>query len=802
MPLNINIKKLVRSPFLQDNIIDPDTREPAIGEVHYYKAGCDGCPKNIYIETGDPQNPYEAAPNPITLDSSGSIPYGYTFAYPFDENDESTQELYDVVVKRLSDNTEILRRNNWPPIIDAEKPDSGAISNLNICPNYEFHSIVDADLYATKPVKKAFQTMAWGWYWFLEDSSKYDLSYRATLLNQGSPPDIEETPLNEMVIRFTNSQGNSGYRHLGFYLGTYNAFQGKFIALSHYLANINATPSLNVFLVRYNKGLGTIDSPINLGTLTIPSSSLTKVELTVKIPDITETGYISEDRAYIALSPPENIDCEFSITANWCQVVSSETSTASPSRLPMGLSRAQAFFNEFDLNMATNGRVRDSFEDNSNNLFQSDDGLALTVSDGERDAILKTGSIQQVLTISADRINDSVPITESNEVPLFRDEKYTGNSVLPKLCRNNRLIYELYHSNANNEHALLTARKAPDSVEVSLINGNFSSPWSTNNTTAITLTTSGSGLPYGVIPTKISPSTLRLQYPTVWNPAPVEPIYPAGVQNQDFYGPGGYMGLPIQPSPNIGNWFEVNFVRVSEPVVLPYGSDILQSTYVPPSGGLGQGVDLEFTVNTPELYGPKSLTYESELTVSRNLFYINKFYDFIEIPSISLPTLRGIPYASSRDNSGQQFIYRNPAITLYWRTLSVPKIIRGQQSTLEIDVRGLSTVEQLIDKTVVSMSGKSEYTIKYNQIPNNGDWIKFSNDIDVFSAQFIKQGEPTPIPPSGVTRNFLIDIYDNDTTSTLAARTLEVFPLFFRYIPSLSQLEISPTSFSTYVLNL
>ena len=108
----INNSKLILSPPLQQNFIDPTMRFPAMGKIYFFKAGTT-TPKSVYQRSNDPANPYVVTPNPITLDTSGSLPYDIFF-YPFNDNDSTAKELYDIYVYDES-GVEIFKRLNWPP---------------------------------------------------------------------------------------------------------------------------------------------------------------------------------------------------------------------------------------------------------------------------------------------------------------------------------------------------------------------------------------------------------------------------------------------------------------------------------------------------------------------------------------------------------------------------------------------------------------------------------------------------------------------------------------------------------------
>ncbi len=170
--MSINNAKLILSPPIQQNIIDPSTRMPVVGSVFFYKAGT-SILKSVYQRSNDPDNPYVATPNPLHLNSAGALPFSI-FAYPVNEADETTLELYDLVVKN-SNNVEILRINNWPetakqgsttvniaddyivngqfnyPIkfyTDLQKVGQVSLASTGVCPAWQYES--DADLTQTE----------------------------------------------------------------------------------------------------------------------------------------------------------------------------------------------------------------------------------------------------------------------------------------------------------------------------------------------------------------------------------------------------------------------------------------------------------------------------------------------------------------------------------------------------------------------------------------------------------------------------------------------------------------------------
>ena len=152
----INNSKLILSPTLQQNFIDPNTRFPALAQIYFFKAGTT-IPKSVYQRSNDPSNPYVATPNPLPLDASGSLPYDIFF-YPLNDNDSTLKELYDIYVyttdaaivsqteeiacttdqdghvagnqSEINPNgVEIFKRLNWPPV------DNG-VTNGNIADDY------------------------------------------------------------------------------------------------------------------------------------------------------------------------------------------------------------------------------------------------------------------------------------------------------------------------------------------------------------------------------------------------------------------------------------------------------------------------------------------------------------------------------------------------------------------------------------------------------------------------------------------------------------------------------------------
>lgn len=773
----INISKLVLSPPIQQNIIDPITREPAIGKIYYYKSGTTEL-KPVYMRTGDPLNPYVVTPNPDDLDSAGALQQDIFF-YPYDEDDENIVQLYDVVIKRLDD-TIIIQRLEWPPSGASGGTVTGTSGVLNLCPNYDFNSTVNEDIYSVSPVRNSPVSVAWGIFLAQENPNSSNITYSFSLLNEQDPTVIDQTPLNLMTLRATSSVAPTGYRRLYYNLGTYNVFQNQYIAISRWLANVLNTPSIEVQLVRTKNGA--LQPPINLGALTIPTNTPSLCLLNVFIPPISEAGYIEDDSAFLVFSLPQDQDFAFSMTGNWDQVVPDANTVGTPVTLPLGISRANSFFQESDLN--------DTGNDPNFTNAQDNDGFALTISNGKRDSIYSTGVLMQVLDSSADRINNALEITSSedqliywNKTPSFFATQY------PKLSRANRLIQELQASNLNNKHAFGATLVSPSSVSVSLFSGAFLTPWTTNNPSAFTFTTSSNAYPYGIIPTAVGSNQLKLQYTENWS---VQATY-----SQDWFYSTGILNhnYAINPVANIRNWFGSYNVGTT----YEYGNQKITQSIVPAGAGLGVGLLLTFTSTILTDYIPKVTTQSYSIPINIQTSYTN----FIEIPSEN-GTIYGKPY-SNEGSFGLPSAVLTPGNThlVFTQETSSNNYLKGSNSTITVEIdSSILSVLDLITKTVQMLSGSVETTVNVLQMPTNGDVIFFSNDVENYVLQFAYEGQSPPTPPSTTNPVFVLRIPFGTTIDGLRNLMVQYFPLLVRALPSLTQMGLTLVSGTTYMLTL
>lgn len=124
----INPQLLVSAAVLQLYFVDKDTGLPmANGTLKFYQDDARTFFKNIYYQTGVPGDyTYVQAPNPLTLSAAGTPQDDngndiLLFYYPFDEDDENTEQLYYVRAFN-SDNVPNWTREGFP--FEPEAPPS------------------------------------------------------------------------------------------------------------------------------------------------------------------------------------------------------------------------------------------------------------------------------------------------------------------------------------------------------------------------------------------------------------------------------------------------------------------------------------------------------------------------------------------------------------------------------------------------------------------------------------------------------------------------------------------------------
>lgn len=314
----IDEAKLEWSPTLQQVFVDPDTAVAVVGSLYFYKNDDHTTLKPVYRHSGDPDNPFEEAPNPIDLDTAGALPYKI-YLYPYD--DEGNPELYYIKGLRPDDSM------FWQLDFVADKYDNGGSSGggddnaENLFPSYGFDSQIYPELYATDPLplvsgKNSFP-LSLGWFLEVQTTDiTQNITYSYTALNNSSLPG---NPKNELTITVENATGGDTYKRLVTTIGYYNSFIDKALAMATYLT-ISTGSSTTLPVKVYREKAGVAQTPITVGTMTISGARTQRsITFTLSGDPIDAGGYSNGDKLYLFFDLPINLAFSLNFTGTWLQ---------------------------------------------------------------------------------------------------------------------------------------------------------------------------------------------------------------------------------------------------------------------------------------------------------------------------------------------------------------------------------------------------------------------------------------------------------------------------------------------------
>ena len=171
--------------------------------------------KNVYILTGDPQNPFTVAQNPLTLNTAGAAEqklYYYFFDEDVDNPTSDDEELYYIQVLEPSPSNVVIYevgefvRN--PPTSGGGTSTS---SNVNLAPDYGFNVLIRPEYYAQSTafyLENIATHPALGYVWYVSDPAVGQFSYSFTKPSIGDLPGDPLHYINLVQENFSSSQTN------------------------------------------------------------------------------------------------------------------------------------------------------------------------------------------------------------------------------------------------------------------------------------------------------------------------------------------------------------------------------------------------------------------------------------------------------------------------------------------------------------------------------------------------------------------------------------------------------------------
>ena len=319
LTMAVNNAQLIISPVIRQYFTDPNTLLPVVGTIEFFKLD-KITPKNIFQQNG--VGDFIVAANPVTLDISGAIPF-VPYLYPFDENDETVEELYYIEVRR-TDTSLVFALDNFPQNF---KDGGGSnITNeivINKCPSYGFDNPILGNTYTATSENQIPSNWATdldngvrpaqGWLWQLEDVSNSEFYYEVSPILAGTLPG---NPLYLMTLSTGNTDTQTK-NDWSFRLGSGNELKDTIINYQLFLQdNLSNLSTLEVFVFSGKKLDYSINNPINVGSFAI-SSSLELQTVSFTMPDLANIIQDTNDPTWLIIRLPLSSTYSISMTGTY-----------------------------------------------------------------------------------------------------------------------------------------------------------------------------------------------------------------------------------------------------------------------------------------------------------------------------------------------------------------------------------------------------------------------------------------------------------------------------------------------------
>ena len=312
MAVTVDIQKILQSPVLQYVFSDPTTGLLAQnGSVEFFKTD-EITPKNVYIQTGTPDNPDFTVANAanLSLNNAGALNQ-MIFLFPFNELDDSIAELYFFRLKDSVD-IEIYSENNVP-FLGSLIPVSST-SLINLAPSYGL-DVPFLPTFLGGP-EKIFITevatyAALGFVWVILDPANSDFSYEIDAVTPGA---IDGDPKNSILLKGENFGSSQTEIFWAFPVCFFDELIGTSFNFRIFAQDASTIPvtQLDIGVVRgpsADRVSGEIDwasvsSPISVGTIPL-STSLSLKTLNFTMPTLVASPDTSS-LTYITVSQPKD----------------------------------------------------------------------------------------------------------------------------------------------------------------------------------------------------------------------------------------------------------------------------------------------------------------------------------------------------------------------------------------------------------------------------------------------------------------------------------------------------------------
>lgn len=745
----VDFAKLELSPPPQITFVDPNTREPAVGTIYFFKATDHDTPKLVYRDSGDPDNPFTAITQ-VTLDAAGAWPYPI-YLYPYD--DTGNQELYYVQGLRADSDcnnpSEFFAVDNWPNKYPASGGGGGSETNdvYNFITDGIFSFPFNFNIPGDTPgqILNNNTQIAQSWYFETDTVGKTPAQNNVFVTFEPLYLDgLAGNPVNACRVKVTNFVGQMNKLDVYQDLGPINLLQNESITLLiQGLDNLGAGSTTVITPILEFKYSGTKTTTQELDAITLTGTEATH-SITAAIQELDNSA-IDPDDNYL------RIRFRFPLLA----IVDAQITTLQIERglivdpkyieVPSDLTKARTIANDWvEPQKTTDQKDLANYEP----LYFKDGKYAFMGYAGQIFVPVFKTSCPPNLEICTGQFHSPTDYSTAN-IPYKK-------------------VYDVWGTTFGGGNGIIATAAANAVTATSGLGGRQLLPWtsttSPNANLTIVLTQRGQNCGVSAVLKSGTTNTVTLTWLDKFV-AVAPPWYPSEPNLNDVANQGAGL-VEVAPYANLGNHFET---------YLDNGG----ARPIPPQApGLATVVDV--TVGSTSDFAVSEITFNEGgsnkylptapsailSNPSEDLQYqVQASLGFFEWATIDSNT-RARPTPNPFDWSRTEV---KPGVVVGFSVDKVTgPLYTGNLTTVTVAILSTDSAEQVTQKFIAAVNNPFVYTITVNAVPVAGSKIQCYTTTDGFYRWFKVDGVGSD--PGGTGTGAEIDISSSDTLPEIATK--------------------------------
>ncbi len=699
------------------------------GKIYFYENNNHTLKKNTYAD------PFKQTvnPNPITLTPVGTHPIIYM-----------EPSAYYIVIEDKFENL-IATIEDYLPGSGGDSP-SDAVQTDNLLPSFGFDTQVFGDIYSSAlfPLPQGKSSISLGWIFDWTStipSSTVKNYYTFKPLNNSG---ITGSPKNLINIVSSGNAAGDITKRLHTKIGTYNAFQGEQLGFSiHAKLLIGGFATLPVTLIRTKAGVE--QSAIAIGNIDIVLNTLTQTQFTFTVPLLADSGFLNDDVLLLVITFPNNQDFDIQFTGTWVQESPSGSFNISEENTAIDATK-MLFNTPNEILSPTYSKEYAGLP-----LIFAEDGIRSSATTGNIKLFPTASSIRNYY-----RMYDNIELIGSNvegKGALARKDDTTSDRLITAIRTNPQTIMK------KSEHSFELTKIGTDQIDWTTgLGATELTAWSDTNTGGrIAITKVNSALPYKLKATHNVQGRVTLTFTDNFIPGkiPFDPKYNAGST------PSVYNPLPAEHpiicwlgGTALGDGVSGNEVLFRG--LMEFLPALGIATLNLGSASSAAEVEIYFPpvtrgYNLTAIHSPNAITGWSSDAIATSSYYSSAYHNVNTNYSSAVDGLaqfyRGmLTYNTIGDNPSTQAEHTPGAIKFSIDGSATP--YTATEHNIIVSLSSGMTREQVASAVVEAVNKPFDYEMKFNSLPQNGDWVSISNSVTTYTLIWHDTAQSKPALPT------------------------------------------------------